>query len=330
MTTTTSIDQQSKQVADRIRSGRRFLITSHRNPDGDALGSGLALQRIIRNLGKEAHMQVRDGFGQALMNIPGAAEVEITDTLPADYPKGYDSVFTMECPEVHRTGYAVIPGPVVNIDHHLGNEMYGEVNYLDLDAPSVGEMVLQMNRSHLKAPIDKETATALYVSLATDTGFFRYHNTTLRAFQAAEELVRAGVVPGDVSLWINESVSRGSIKLLGLCLTTLEVTADGKIATQQLPNHFFADSGATPEDTEGIVNYGRNIQGVLVSALLKEIDAKQTRVSMRAKPGVDVQQVAAMFGGGGHKAASGCTMPMPMAEAKTKLIEILEGVVQAT
>ena len=326
--TTTSPDQQSKQVAERIRAGRRFLITSHRNPDGDALGSGLALQRIVRQLGKDAQMQVRDGFNQALMNIPGAEKVEITDRLPPDYPNGYDAVFTMECPEVARTGYDVLPGPVVNIDHHLGNEMYGEINYLDLDAPSVGEMVMQMNRNHLRAPIDRETAIALYVSLATDTGFFRYHNTTLRAFEAAEELVRAGVVPGDVSLWINESAPRGAIKLLGLCLTTLQITPDGKIATLELPKHFFTDSGASPEDTEGIVNYGRMIDGVLVSALLKEIDDKQTRVSMRAKPGVDVQQVAAIFGGGGHKAASGCTMPMPLAEAKRKLVSILADVVE--
>ena len=324
---TATIDEQSRQVADRIRAGRRFLITSHRNPDGDALGSGLALQRIIRRMGKEAHMQVRDGFNQALMHIPGADQVEITDTLPADYPKGLDALFTMECPEVHRTGYDVLPGPVVNIDHHLGNEMYGEINYLDLDAPSVGEMVLQMNRTHLKTQLDKETAIALYVSLASDTGFFRYHNTTLRALEAAVELVRAGVVPGDVSQWINESASRGSIKLLGMCLSTLEITPDGKVATQILPKRFFTESGATPEDTEGIVNYGRNIDGVLVSALLKEIDEKQTRVSMRAKPGVDVQKVAAMYGGGGHKAAAGCTMPMALAEAKVKLVSILEGIV---
>src|SRR5438552_14859445 len=130
--------------------------------------------------------------------------------------------------------------------------MYGEVNYLDLEAPSVGEMVMQINRNHLRLPLDGETATALYVSLASDTGFFRYHNTALRAFQAAEELVRAGVVPGDVSLWINESASRGSVKLLGLCLTTLDITSDGKIATLELPKRFFAEAGADPEDTEGI------------------------------------------------------------------------------
>ena len=134
-------------------------------------------------------------------------------------------------------------------------------------------------------------------------------------------------MPGDISLWINESNSRGSIKLLGLCLSTLEVTPDGKIATIELPKHFFADAGATPEDTEGIVNYGRSIDGVLVSALLKEADDKSTRVSLRAKPNVDVQAVASMFGGGGHKAASGCTMPFALAEAKKKLIGILEGIV---
>src|SRR5437868_12777321 len=315
-------DLASKDVAERIRAGRNFLITSHRNPDGDALGSGLALQRLIRQLGKQARVQVRDGFGAALRNIPGADEVAITDTLPHDYPNGFDGVFTMECPEVERTGYPVLPGPVVNIDHHLGNQMYGEINYLDLDAPSVGEMVLQINRNHLKLPLDRETATAMYVSLSTDTGFFRYHNTTLRAFEAAEELVRAGVVPGDVSLWINESVTRGSIKLLGLCLTTLELHANGAIATIELPKRFFADADATPEDTEGIVNYGRIIDGVMISALLKEGD-DGTRVSLRAKPGYDVQAVASMFGGGGHKAASGCTIPLPLAAAKAKLLSIL-------
>ena len=331
MTTTTTTSQNpdvaAREVAERIRAGRNFLITAHRNPDGDALGSGIALQRLIRKLGKQARMVVRDGFAKPLLNIPGASEVAISDSLPNDYPKAYDALFTMECPEIHRTGYNVLPGPVVNIDHHLGNEMYGEINYLDVDAPSVGEMVLQLNNKFLHVPLDRDTATAMYVSLSTDTGFFRYHNTTKRTFEAALELVNAGVVPGDVSLWINESQSRGSIKLLGLCLTTLELHANNRIATTELPKRFFAESGAVPEDTEGIVNYGRNIEGVLISALLKEGDANSTRVSLRAKPGVDVQQIAAMFGGGGHKAASGCTIPLPMAEAKKKLVGLLSGIV---
>ena len=325
--TTTNPDVAARAVAERIRAGRNFLITGHRNPDGDALGSGIALQRLIRRLGKKAEMVVRDGFARPLYNIPGASEVAISDSLPSDYPKAYDALFTMECPEVHRTGYDVLPGPVVNIDHHLGNEMYGEINYLDIEAPSVGEMILQLNRNHLKLTLDRDTATAMYVSLATDTGFFRYHNTTLRTFEAAVELTRAGVVPGDVSLWINESVTVGSVKLLGLALTTLQLHAGGKIATTELPKRFFAEASATPEDTEGIVNYGRNIDGVLVSILLKEADTNSTRASLRAKPGVDVQQIAAMFGGGGHKAASGCTVPLAMEDAKRKLVELVSAVV---
>ncbi|HET7711434.1 MAG TPA: bifunctional oligoribonuclease/PAP phosphatase NrnA [Thermoanaerobaculia bacterium] len=325
--TTNSPEFAAQQVADRIRSGRNFLITGHRNPDGDALGSGLALQGLIRKLGKQARMVVRDGFGKPLHNIPGAQEVTISDTLPPDYPKAYDALFTMECPEVQRTGYDVLPGPVINIDHHLGNEMYGEVNYLDIEAPSVGEMVLQLNRHHLKLPLDRDIATAMYVSLASDTGFFRYHNTTLRTFEAAAELVKAGAVPGDVSLWLNEGNPQGAIKLLGLCLTTLELHAGGKVATTELPKRFYAEAGASPEDTEGIVNYGRSIDTVLVSALLKEGDGNSTRVSLRAKPGPDVQQIAAMFGGGGHKAAAGCTIPLPLPEAKKKLIELLSAIV---
>lgn len=314
-----------RTVAARIREGKRFLITSHRNPDGDALGSSLALQRLIRKLGKEASVLVRDPFPSSLGHIPGADQVAIAEALPVDYPDRIDALFTMECPEPERTGYPILPGPVVNIDHHLGNTNYGEINFLDLDAPSVGEMVLHLSHE-LSVPIDREMATAMYVSLATDTGFFRYTNTTLRAFRAAEELVRAGANPGEISLWINESASPASIRLLGLCLNTLKIEQQGKIATLEMPARFLAEAGAGPEDSDGIVNYGRTIDGVLVSALFKEAEGG-TRVSMRAKPGVDVQAVASMFGGGGHKAASGCFVELPLDAAREKVVAILREVV---
>lgn len=324
-TNPTNPEQAAREVAERIKAGSNFLITSHRNPDGDALGSAIALQKIIRKMGKTATVQVRDTFPKQLQSIPGADEVVLTDNLPASYPNGIDALFTMECPEKERTGYPILPGPVVNIDHHLGNQMYGEINYLDIEAPSVGEMVLQLNK-YLGVELDADIATAMYVSLATDTGFFRYSNTTLRTFQAAEAMVRAGANPGRVSLEINESASPASIKLLGLCLNSMQFHAAGKIATLELTNDFLRETGATPEDSDGIVNYGRVIDGVRVAAMFKE--AKDgTRVSMRAKPGVDVQQVAAMFGGGGHKAAAGCLVPGPIAEAKAKIVSLLEGIV---
>jgi phosphoesterase RecJ-like protein len=322
MSEMTSPDLGRRQVAERLQQGNTFLITAHRNPDGDALGSSIALARIAEKMGKRTAIVVRDGFSKPLHNIPGADRVIVSDILPPDYPNGLDAVFTMECPEHERTGFPVLPGPVVNIDHHLGNKMYGEINYLDLEAPSVGEMVMQVN-DLLGVPMDPEMATAMYISLATDTGFFRYSNTTLRAFEAAEKLVRAGADPGQISLWINESVTSGSVRLLGLCLNTMEIVSQGRIATIDLPQRFFGEAGATAEDTEGIVNYGRLIDGVLVSALLKEAEGG-CRVSLRAKPGVDVQAVAATFGGGGHKAASGCFIPQPMSEAKKTLVGLLE------
>ena len=318
-----NVDRTGEQVADRIRRGSKFLITSHRNPDGDALGSSLALQGIIRKLGKEAQIIVRDDFNQALKKMPGAEEIVISDSLPPEYPKSIDAIFTMECPEHQRTGFPVLPGPVINIDHHLGNEEYGEINYLDVEAPSVGEMILQMNRRFLNVPLDRQIATAMYVSLSTDTGFFRYSNTTLRAFEAAADMVRAGADPGEISLWINESVSPGSIKLLGLCLNTMELVADKRIATLEFPQRFLTEAGATPEDSEGIVNYGRMIDGVMISALFKEAKDGSTRISMRAKPGVDVQKVAARYGGGGHAAASGCSHKGTIAEAKREIVPLL-------
>ncbi len=326
MTSNVSPDEMGQHVAERIKAGAKFLITSHRNPDGDALGSSLALQGLIRKMGKSAEVIVRDDFGKPLKMMPGAAGIVITDTLPPSYPDGFDAIFTMECPEHERTGFPVLPGPVVNMDHHLGNKMYGEINYLDVDAPSVGEMVLRMN-DHLGVELDADIATAMYVSLASDTGFFRYTNTTARAFDAAQQMIAAGANPAEISLWINESNTLGSIRLLGLCLDTLRVSSDGCIATADLRQAFFEESGAGPEDSEGIVNYGRTVDGVLVSALFKEVP-DGTRISMRAKPGVDVQKVAATFGGGGHKAASGCFIAKPIEDARATLIPLLEEAVR--
>jgi bifunctional oligoribonuclease and PAP phosphatase NrnA len=326
-TTEPTTEHGAAEVAARIRGGSDFLITSHRNPDGDALGSALALRFMIEALGKNARVIVRDRWATPLRHLPGTDEVTITDSLPPDYPEAWSALFTMECPEKERCGYDILPGPVVNIDHHLGNTMYGEVNWLDLEAPSVGEMLLAL-ADELEVELDERMATAIYVSLASDTGFFRYTNTTLRAFEAAQRLVRAGANPGEISLWLNESQDPAALKLLGLCLSTLEMHAQGRISMMKLTNSMLADAGADPEHADGISSYGRVIEGVEVAAFLKETD-EGTRVSLRAKPGVDVQQVAASFGGGGHKAAAGCLIEKPLDEARAILLEKLVEAVNA-
>ena len=310
-------------IAAKIVQGRDFLITGHRNPDGDALGSALALRFMIEALGKTARVIVRDGWAPSLRHLPGMDEVVLSDTLPPEYPAGFDGLFTMECPDKDRCGYEILPGPVVNIDHHLGNTMYGELNWVDLDAPSVGEMLLQL-ADELGVAIDQRMATAIYVSLASDTGFFRYTNTTLRAFDAAKRLVESGANAGEISLWLNESQDPAALRLLGLCLSTLEMYADGQISVMRLTREMLEKAGASSEHSDGISSYGRVIDGVRVAAFLKETDDGKTRVSLRAKPGVDVMQVAASFGGGGHKAAAGCRIDAPIDRAQAILIEKLE------
>ncbi len=321
--TTTQIDlaQSRKAMADLIRKGKRFIVTSHRNPDGDAIGSSIALGRLLVRLGKEVRILVRDPWPPQLRHMPGIDLVEIVDELPRDYPDGWDGLFTMECPESDRCGFPILPGPVVNVDHHQGNDLYGEINLLDIDAPSAGEMLLSLHRD-LGMDLDAETATAIYVSLASDTGFFRYTNTTLRAFESAAELVRAGANPGEISLWINESVSVAAMKVQALCMSTLEVVEGGKVATMELPTRFLEEAGATAEDSDGLSSLARTIEGVVVSAFFREVE-RGTRVSLRAKPGADVYAVASSFGGGGHKAASGCFVEAGIAEAKSRVLEVI-------
>lgn len=309
------------RMLQRIREGSNFLITSHRGPDGDALGSSLALKGIIEKLGKTARVIVRDRWADPLQFTPGVESVEILDELPSDYPQAYDALFTMECPEADRCGFTILPGPVINVDHHVGNEMYGEINVLDIEAPSVGEMLLEV-ADGLAVEIDTPIATAIYVSLASDTGFFRYTNTTLRAFEAATRLVRAGADPGQISLELNESLRPQALTLLGKCLETLEMHFDGRVSIMHMTDEMLAGTGANYEDSDGISAWGRRIAGVRVAAFLKETEGG-TRVSLRAKPGADVFEVARRFGGGGHRAASGCFIPEPIEQARASLLKVL-------
>ena len=322
MTTPAELVVARKAVADRILGGKRFLITSHRNPDGDAIGSALALRGLIEKTGRQATVLVRDSWAPQFARIPGIERVQISERLPDDYPDGWDALFTMECPEHERCGYPILPGPVINIDHHPGNTLYGEINLLDIDAPSVGEMLLAL-REPLGVELDAEIATAIYVSLATDTGFFRYMNTTLRALECAVELVRAGAVPGEISLWINETTPVRALQLQALCMSTLEIHHGGLVSTMELQQKFLDQTGATAEDSDGLSSLGRTIEGVIVAALFREVSGG-TRVSLRAKPGADVRVVAGRFGGGGHVAASGCFVPAPVPQAKQQILELIE------
>lgn len=290
----------------RLRQGRRFLLSSHVNPDGDAIGSELGLARILRQLGKEVTVWNRDAMPNVYRPLPGSDEVHVGLEPPAGFPEAFDTGIVLECPSLDRTGLqGHLPQiPLLNIDHHLGNAEYGEMVWVDTTAPAVGEMVLRLAQG-LGHDIDVETANALYLTLVTDTGGFRFSNANAFAFEAAAELVRRGAAPETVSHWLFESQPLANLVLLGEMLQSLALHHGGQIATVWLTQDMVQRAQAKPGDAEGLIDYPRSIAGVSAVALFKQLEDGRHKVSLRSRGAIDIEQVARRFGGGGHQNAAG-------------------------
>ncbi len=311
-------------VLERLRRARRVLVTAHRSPDGDAIGSELALAELARGLGLEVVIANRDQGSAGLNKMPGAAEILVGKDLPDDFPAAFDLVVTLECPDFDRPGFPSIDQlPILNIDHHRANDLYGEVNWVDEDAPAVGEMVWRLFDLAGIEP-SPDAATCAFVALSTDTGDFRYSNATPQAFSQGSSMVSAGARPEVVGEWIHEMRTESSIRLLGESLRSLELAAGGRIAIISVDQEAFDRASASPADTEDIINHPRSIASVQVVAFLKKLDGQPVRVSFRSKGNLDVCAVAASYGGGGHTNASGCAMDLEMSEARSEVRRVLE------
>jgi len=293
-------------LLDRLRRGHRFLLVSHMNPDGDAIGSGLGLARLLRQMGKGATVWNRDPVPKIYTALPGAERIHVGTEAPKGFPELYDALIALECPSPERTGLEEFfsERPVLNLDHHLGNEQYGEVNWVDTSAPAVGEMVFRIAGA-LKLELDVDTANALYLTLVTDTGGFRFSNTTPETFDAAAELVRSGARPEVVSRWLYESQPVSAVRLLGEMLGSLELHRGGHLASVWITREMAERAGAQPGDSEGLIDHPRSIAGVEAVALFRELEDERFKVSLRSRGEVDVEKVARHFGGGGHHNAAG-------------------------
>ena len=289
-----------------LRSGQRYLLTSHANPDGDAIGSTVAAARLLRQLGKAATVWLRDPVPRIYRALPGSDGIHTGEEPPAGFPGIFDAVLVMECPSIDRTGLAEALGDLqlLNVDHHLGNEHYGAVNWVDTAAPAVGEMIFRLARA-MNLAIDREVANALYLTLVTDTGGFRFSNTTPAAFEAAAHLVREGASPETISKWLYESQPESVLRLVGEMLRTLELHAEGRVATAWMTREMAQRAGAEPGDTEGLIDYPRSIAGVEAVAMFRQLEDGHFKVSLRSRGEVDVERIARRFGGGGHQNAAG-------------------------
>ena len=293
----------------RVRQGNRFLLTSHVNPDGDAIGSELGLARMLRGLGKGAVVWNHDPTPAVYRPLPGSERIHVGEEPPAGFPDMFDAIIVLECPSPDRTGLEkhLAERPVINIDHHLGNQCYGAVNWVDSAAPAVGEMVFRLAQG-LKVPLEPEVAACLYLTLVTDTGGFRFSNATPAAFEAAAALVREGAHPEQVSQWLYESQPLGVVRLLGEMLQTLEIHEEGRVATGRLTRAMFEKAGANPGDSEGLIDSIRSIAGVDAVALIREREDGSHKISLRSRGEVDVEKIARHHGGGGHRNAAGFTL----------------------
>jgi phosphoesterase RecJ-like protein len=312
------------EIAEELRRRRRFVVTSHARPDGDAIGSSLAMAYALRDLGKEVRVVSRDAPPPPLRAFPGVADIEVVTRV--DDPG--DAVIVMECGDLKRTGIDGLErGFVVNIDHHPGNSMYGALNWFDLSAAACGEMVFDLVRA-LGVPLSPEIATHVYVAILTDTGSFHYSHITPRTFEICRLCMEAGVSPPAVARSIFDSNTLARLKVFGAVLDRMQLDPTGRIATLTVGDALLAETGGTSDDTEGLINLPLTVKDVLAVVFFKENGAGDWRVSLRSKGDIDIHAVAKAFGGGGHKNASGCSARGSLEELKALFERKIEAAIE--
>jgi phosphoesterase RecJ-like protein len=308
--------QAYKTLSDLIRNSQSFIVTSHIDPDGDAIGCALAMFSVLKRLNKTVKVLSEDGVPPSYTFLEGASEVLTSRADPCDVAVVVDSG------GLDRTGWVgeVVKQcrTVVNIDHHMSNTYFGDINIVDMSAGACGEIVYKV-LDELGAGLVKSEAEALYVAILSDTGCFRFPSTTAGTLKIAAHLLDLGVRPYHAASEIYWKKSLASLKILGNTLSSIEVTDDGKIAMMQVTRDMYRAAGASAVDTEGLANYPRSINGVAVGVFLRETSEGCFRVSLRAAEGYDVDAVAKVFGGGGHAAAAGFRIEGDLESVKAKV-----------
>jgi len=313
------LDSPVSQIRDAIRARQRFLITSHARPDGDSIGSQLAMAYALDALGKQSRIVNADRAPDHYYEFPGLDRIEIAADVPAD--AAADAVIVMECGDLGRTGVRGFEGRyIINIDHHVGNRMYGALNWFDVSAAACGEMVFDLIRA-LDVPLSLEIATHIYLAILTDTGSFHHSNITPRTFDICKQATGAGVNPAAMARRIFDSNSFGKLKLIGSLLDAMQLLDDGRLAVMYLDDEMLAACGCTQNDTEGLINLPLTAREIQAVVFFKVAPDGVVRVSMRSKYDVDVRVVANAFGGGGHKNAAGFTVDGPLDKVRGEILE---------
>lgn len=309
------VEYTIKDVASLIHTSQKFALIAHVNPDPDTLGSMLALGRALKQLGKDYVMLVDDKISDTLSFLPDVEQVKNPRYLSH---LAIDLCIVIDASDLERVGYSskITTAPILNIDHHISNNLFADYLLLDTTAAATGEIIFDL-LLELGVDIDIQIATNLYAAIATDCGFFQYANTTAKCMRSAAALIDYGVKPNEV--YDNLEIrTLDSVQLLCKVLQTMEFYCNKTIAVISLPKHLYQEG----LETEGFIKYPRYLSGVEVAVLCKYVTDTTTRISIRSK-NLDVSKVAIEFGGGGHKRASGCTIHADITTAKNLLVETI-------
>jgi phosphoesterase RecJ-like protein len=306
------------QVLQQIEKRQRFLLTSHARPDGDAIGSVLACGQILRAIGKQAQVVMRDGVPRIYRVLPFADQVIAAERVDNEY----DAAVVLECDSVERTRLSGLQDKfLISIDHHQSGRPFAHVNWIDPSAVATAELVYKLACA-AGVKITPEIATCLYTGVLTDTGSFMFEGTNEHTFGLARELVLAGADPALCARNVYFAHSTAKLRLLGAALTHLH--QEGHLAWIWVTQEQMARFHAREEDCEGLVNYVLSIQDVNVAAFFREQPDGRYRVSLRSKGQLDVAKVAEHFGGGGHPCASGLAIDGPLTMAVAKVVAKLK------
>lgn len=302
-----------------IRDHSSFLLTAHIFPDGDNVGSLMALRAGLLKLGKKVQVVIDDAVPAVYEFLDGHESVLRPESVTSDY----EVVVVLDTSSLDRIGAVQrLLKPeilLVNIDHHVSNTGFGTLQYIDEHAAATAEIVFQL-LVDLQVSFDSSMATAIFTGIATDCGFFKYANTSPQTLYIAAEMVSQGAKPHEISDAV-EMRTLPALKLLSRVLDSIKLSADGKIAWLTIDPNLLTSLGAGQEDTEGFINYARYIQGVEVALLFREIPSRGIKVSMRSRQNFDVSKVALLFGGGGHMRAAGCSFDTHIEDAIQQVLK---------
>ena len=301
-------------ILDVLRSGERFLVCSHSRPDGDAVGSMLAMGMLLEQMGKRADLVTADRIPNAYRELPGADAIRCAMRVHGPY----DAAILLECDGLERAKLRGLePFFLINIDHHTSAREFGNLNWIDRGAASVGELVHRLVKA-AGGKVTPEMAACLYTTILTDTGGFCYGGTRASTFALAEELTLAGADPIRIARDVYFSTPASRLLLLGAALSSLK--REGRLAWLWITNEDVVRACAAEEDCEGIVNYAISIAGVEAAVFLRELPEGAVRLSLRSKGRLDVAGIAVKLGGGGHENAAGVTLEGPLSRALDQIL----------